>query len=115
MARRVLKAYSVTRTEADGAIIAQVQAVEPNGEEYRFDVAVTPDETTITGDDEILSYLNQRYGSVLFSSVVRSAVLREKLGPPDEPQDQINSVDPASTLEPPFSVEPPFTIEPGES
>ena len=100
MSRRVLQAYSTTRTEADDAIIAQVNVVEPNGEAYRFDVAVTPDETTITGDDEILSYLNKRYGSVLFSSVVRSAVLREQLGPKDEPQDSAAEVDPVDPGEP---------------
>ena len=71
----------MTRTETDDAIIADVRVVEPNGDEHRFEVFVTPDETNVTGEDDILDYLHQRYGSVLFSSVIRSAVLREQLGP----------------------------------
>jgi hypothetical protein len=92
--RQFLHAYATTRTEVDDAIIATVVVVEPNTESYEFQVVVTSDQTTVTGDDSVIEYLHERYGTVLFSSVVRSAVLRDDLGaptqdpalPPEEPE-----------------------------
>lgn len=48
---------------------------EANGDRYPVSCNCLPDRTEIGGEEQVLEYLNQRYGPGYFSFTVRQAVL----------------------------------------
>ena len=54
---------------------AEVLVEEANGDLYPVSCNCFSDRTEIGGEDQVLQYLNQRYGPGYFSFTVRQAVL----------------------------------------
>jgi hypothetical protein len=70
-----LSARAVQRIETSEGVIAEVVVIEPNGDEYVVKCLCRDEGTTVDGEDDALSYLNERYGDVEFCTAVRNAAM----------------------------------------
>ena len=70
-----LNARAIHRIETSDGVIAEVVVVEPNGDEYVVKCLCLEEGTTVDGEGDALSYLNERYGDVAFCTVVRNAAM----------------------------------------
>ncbi|MHB8635520.1 MAG: hypothetical protein ACYC96_03495 [Fimbriimonadaceae bacterium] len=71
-----LSARAINRVETPEGVIAEVVVVEPNGDEYVVKCLCRDEGTTVDGEGDALSYLNERYGDVVFCTAVRNAAMR---------------------------------------
>ena len=70
-----LNARAVHRIETSEGVIAEVVVIEPNGDEYVVKCLCREEGTTVDGEGDALSYLNERYGDVVFCTAVRNAAM----------------------------------------
>lgn len=70
-----LSARAIHRIETAEGIAAEVIVTEPNGDEYIVRCLCRMEGLTVDGEGDALSYLNERYGDVAFSTTVRDAAL----------------------------------------
>lgn len=70
-----LTAFVVSRTVLDGEIQAEVILIEPNGDEHTVSCTSFSDgHLEVTGDGEMLDYLNDRYTPQGVSRAVRDSI-----------------------------------------
>ena len=70
-----LNARAVNRIETSEGVIAEVVVIEPNGDQYIVNCICRKEGTTVDGEGDALSYLNERYGDVAFCTTVRNAAM----------------------------------------
>lgn len=75
-----LSARAIHRIETAEGVIAEVVVIEPNGDEYVVKCLCRDEGTTVDGEGDALSYLNERYGDVAFCTAVREAAMGHPSG-----------------------------------
>lgn len=70
-----LIARAIHRIETSEGVIAEVVVTEPNGDETTVKCLCREEGTTVDGEGDSLSYLNERYGDVAFCTAVRKAAM----------------------------------------